>query len=308
MKKIAFVCSWAPLEAINNVYKLYTPNNSGKWNNLQLSLIKDADVIIILDETDGKTMKYIKKHISNKLIILIQREEEIIRKISQKMIDGLNITHIISRENLFQCTTYSQFIGLSYDNLINLQYPNKTKMISCIVSKKNISDEHKKRVEFITNLSKRFPDMIDIYGSGWTKDDLGNNYKGELGGYHKLDNNEETTKKEGLVDYKYTIAIENSVEKNCFTEKFTDAISCWTIPVYHGCNEISSFFPLQSFIKIDITDHKKSFEIINNVLCGKYEYNDFTIKNISDSRNLILNDYNIFNVINSYVEHNDIKK
>ena len=103
------------------------------------------------------------------------------------------------------------------------------------------------------------------------------------------------TKYEGLQNYKYSICIENCRKENYFTEKFTDAILCWTIPIYYGCSNISNFFPKDSYYEIDITKDNCYEDVINIINKPITEEN---IKSLKIARNLILNKYNIWNIIN----------
>ena len=66
-------------------------------------------------------------------------------------------------------------------------------------------------------MSKKYPDLCDIYGVGWNNE-LGISYKGSLDGYHK-DTKTENTKFKGLIDYKYSLCIENVVERIIFLRK-----------------------------------------------------------------------------------------
>ena len=94
---------------------------------------------------------------------------------------------------------------------------------------------------------------IDIYGEYWEED--GNKIKGTA-----------WNKKIGLLDYRFSLAIENSVGKNYYTEKFWDCILTQTVPVYYGCPNIAEFIPAGSFIQLpDISDPDKCIEHINEV-------------------------------------------
>ena len=89
------------------------------------------------------------------------------------------------------------------------------------------------------------PDLCDIYGAGWTNE-LGKSYK-ESEKYHNnvISNN---TKYDGLINYKYSLCVENCLALKIIFRKFTDSILCWTIPIYYGCTNISEYFPKHHFI------------------------------------------------------------
>ena len=135
--------------------------------------------------------------------------------------------------------------------------------------------------------------MCDIYGKGW-KNELGISYKGELGAYHNQTIVNNKTKYDALIDYKYTICIENCSKKNYFTEKITDAFLCWTIPIYFGCPNISDYFPIDSFYIINPNDNNCLENIINII---NKPITDKQLNALEESRNLVLNKYNIWNTI-----------
>ena len=88
--------------------------------------------------------------------------------------------------NFFHCWSSIKAIQKSYDELMAYSvYPVKNRICSSIISKNNNSSGlYKKRIQFIKTLSQqtRFIDKIDLYGYNWTKIELGNMYKGILGG------------------------------------------------------------------------------------------------------------------------------
>lgn len=194
--------------------------------------------------------------------------------------------------NFIHVVTNPEFINKNYDFLNNLTYKNKPKCFSAIISNKNNGLGYKLRRSTLISLSIKYPYVCDIYGAGWNNE-LGISYKGELGYYHNKNKNV-VTKFEGLINYKYSLCIENCSIKNYFTEKITDAILCWTIPIYYGCTNIQDYFPIHSYYWIDITKPNCIDEII------KIVNKPITTKNIEAltiARDLILNKYNIWSSI-----------
>jgi thermostable 8-oxoguanine DNA glycosylase len=68
---------------------------------------------------------------------------------------------------------------------------------------------------------------------------------------------------EGLRDYKFSIAIENGVHDNYFTEKILDCFLTGVIPIYRGCKNISEFFNTKGFLIFNTEE--ELLEIINNL-------------------------------------------
>ena len=87
---------------------------------------------------------------------------------------------------------------------------------------------YKKRIGLLNKILASDLD-IDIYGRRLKIDDQ--RFKGPL-----------DYKFMGILPYEYSIAIENSEEKNYITEKFVDCVLCNTIPIYHGAPNITEVY------------------------------------------------------------------
>jgi len=148
-----------------------------------------------------------------------------------------------------------------------LTVPAKEKKMSCIASKLQQFKGHRLRLDFINTLKKEIP-AIDFFGKG-------SNYIPD--------------KMDGLLPYRYSIAIENTAAPYYFTEKITDCFLAYTVPVYYGCKNIGKFFPERSFIQIDIEEPAKAIEKIRQVM----EYDDWQerIPALQEARELALNKY-----------------
>jgi hypothetical protein len=96
-------------------------------------------------------------------------------------------------------------------------------------------------------------------------------------------------KLDGLLPYRYSIAIENASLPFYFTEKINDCFLAWTVPIYFGCVNIEKFFPEKSFIWIDIRDPKSAIKKIRDVLDG----DDWQSrqKALHEARQLVLHKY-----------------
>lgn len=290
MIKIIFFCDWGTSSIdLLSKYKLFTKNNKGMWKNIiGTTNIDDADYIIFIE---GIPKNFYFPLLKNKKIICLPREPH-----KSKNWEKLKLEHGYTYDTIFHVVTNPQFIDKTYDLLLNLQHGKSNNKLSAIISNKNKLKGHKLRKKFIVQLAKSYPSLCDIYGKGWGNE-LGISYKGELGNYHHIDKRK-TTKYDGLINYRYSLCLENSVKKNYFTEKFTDAILCWTIPIYWGCPNISEYFPKHSYHSIDIKDPKcidNVVEIINTPVTQE------NIDALHTSRDLILNKYNIWNVIHELI-------
>jgi hypothetical protein len=68
---------------------------------------------------------------------------------------------------------------------------------------------------------------------------------------------------------KFSIIVENSVEKNYFSEKLIDCLSTKTIPIYNGCPNIEDYFDQTSFLIFNSLD--ELVQIIENLKEDHYE-------------------------------------
>jgi hypothetical protein len=151
--------------------------------------------------------------------------------------------------------------------LSTLRVPGKEKMMSCIASKLQQFEGHRLRFNFINALKKEVPE-IDFFGKG-------SNYIPD--------------KMDGLLPYRYSIAIENTAAPYYFTEKITDCFLAYTVPVYYGCKNIGRFFPEKSIIQVDIEEPAKAIEKIRQVM----ENDDWRerVTALQEARELVLNKY-----------------
>ena len=119
----------------------------------------------------------------------------------------------------------------------------KTKGISMIYSDKQYLTGHKLRHEVARSIQG-----IDLFGRGTPRPLL--------------------YKEDALVDYRYSIVIENAKTENYFTEKLVDALIVGTVPIYWGCPNVEVFFNTKGIIVVN------SLEEIQEVV-GSLTENDY---------------------------------
>lgn len=133
---------------------------------------------------------------------------------------------------------------------------------------------------------------IDFYGRRWELDDP--RYKGAP--YNKS---------EAIVDYEYSIAIENSSYDNYITEKFFDLTVCNTVPIYYGAPNIADVYPKQSFIEIDFSGPiEQTVEQITDI----YHNDNYQerLPHVLQAKELYYTKYNIFNFLQKMIEDGKI--
>lgn len=171
-----------------------------------------------------------------------------------------------------------QDYSYNLDDLINLE-ANKEKKISFITSSRRFLPGHRQRLKFLKAMQKRYDSEIDIYGSGisYVKD-----------------------KADAILPYKFTICIENSMEPHYWSEKISDAILGYSIPVYWGCPNIEDYFPSCPYIGIDIKNLKNAYSTIEDILLRGDELYKEKLPDLIDARNKLLYEYNIYPSIIKY--------
>ena len=100
----------------------------------------------------------------------------------------------------------------------------KTKVMSVVTSDKVAIKGHRKRLEFVQKLEKRFGDEIDMFITN--KTDLEDKW-------------------DAIAPYKYHVTIENTVCQIFGRKNLRMLISVLSYPVYHGCPNLEDYFPAE---------------------------------------------------------------
>jgi hypothetical protein len=170
----------------------------------------------------------------------------------------------------------------SYDELKKLGPGGKENTLSTVTSYRYQLSGHQKRIDFITYLKKKGL-HIDHYGKG----------------FRFLEN-----KLNGLYNYKYSIAVENSFFEHYWTEKIADCFLSWTMPIYAGCPNIERYFPLEAMILIDLDDFQLSREIIEDAIFNKTWKKNLDA--IATARELVLDQYQFFPFITRLIREYEV--
>lgn len=146
------------------------------------------------------------------------------------------------------------------------------------------TDGHVFRMAFLDNLLDTAPEAFDLYGRG---DFEGPHFCGEI-----------ADKWDGLVDYRYSLAIENYSGPHYFSEKLTDALLAWCMPIYWGCTNLEEYLPADSFVRIDIEADdapERVREVVNSNL------REQNLDAIAEARRRLLEEYQIWPTVEQVV-------
>src|SRR5437667_94736 len=69
-------------------------------------------------------------------------------------------------------------------------------------------------------------------------------------------------KADGILPYRYHVALENSQFPDYWTEKLADAFLGFAHPLYWGCPNLERYFPAQSFTALNIHDPAQAIAAI----------------------------------------------
>ncbi len=144
-------------------------------------------------------------------------------------------------------------LGMRYDDLV-VQPIEKSLQLSCVASSQTQYPGQHLRIEFLKYIEKSGA-AIDLFGY----DNLHGfvNYRGALPSFDK---------REGILPYRYTVAIENSSEINYFTEKLVDAILGECLCFYWGCPNLEEYVDPAAFIRLPLDDFELSLQIIESAM------------------------------------------
>jgi hypothetical protein len=180
----------------------------------------------------------------------------------------------------------------SYDN-INTSIFNKTKNISSVVSDLGLNQDnhpdgclYTERCKLISTLIDKIP-FVDFYGWGQNNTNL----KGLI-----------QQKKDGIVDYKFSICLENTNEKNYVSEKFYDCILTNTIPIYFGCTNIKEIWPENGYFIInDITNTNEVISLLNHINNNSELLYNSMLPELLKMKKRYFSEFNLLKKINEFV-------
>jgi len=271
--RVYFHNYFLPSKELTELFSKQTPGSSGVWKNLvAVDNINQADYEVAQDKTDGK-------YNASKLIFFGREPKHIFyHDIPQA---AYNFHHEKGNSHMPQTWWVSQ----TYDELVANTSTDKQHLLSIIDSGKSGVIGHTRRVEAIDKLHSS---DIDLHIYGKTKRYTGQKYLGEL---------PPRDKSNGLLNYRFNLAIENGQTDLYFSEKFCDPILCNTFPIYVGCKQIDKFFPEGSYFTIDL--NKDVVAQVKDIISIPVEELNYSA--LFEAKDLILNKYNIWDTIHRVI-------
>jgi hypothetical protein len=113
---------------------------------------------------------------------------------------------------------------------------------------------------------------IHVYGTFWGKNDK--NVFGEAWNKHIA-----------LNDYKFSISMENTQQKNYISEKFWDVVITDGVPIYLGCTNIEDYVQSDCFINLNGLSEDETLDKINDIIINEKLYYDLYKEKILNLKN-----------------------
>lgn len=234
--------------------------------DFDITLIQDGDIIRYINGdikiNRGKVVADIHEapHLlqQNQVYLAVKENPEKFDRILTYDTDLLKLPNAVFRNGGYEVVLNKNVHSHEYPKLQDdslQQIYDKTKLISFITSNKTITEGHRFRIECYNRLMNQ-PNSVDIFGKG-IRDIIG--------------------KIEGLKDYKFSIAIENGIHDNYFTEKILDCFLTGTIPIYRGPKNIGDFFDINGIITFETVD--ELINIVNTLTDNEYQNRIKSIEN-----------------------------
>jgi hypothetical protein len=260
-------------ESLFNWLKKYAKHSDQKfvyWDEFAFTVdfLPECDAILVFNNPSQKIKTNC--YLENVVAFMMEPGD---RQENPWMFKGLDqyklvFSPIVQSSNTVQSNGFLGWHVLQdWQTLSALSIPQKTKEISCIASVLRHFHGHRKRFDFINDLQNEMPN-VDLFGKGRTFI---------------------ADKMDGLLPYKYSIAIENTSAPYYFTEKITDCFLAYTVPFYYGCKNILDFFPEKSIVFIDIEKPDLAIKKIRDIV----ENDDWTLRidALKEARQLVLDKY-----------------
>lgn len=249
-----------------------TPGGAGRWDDIEFTLdpVETCDYVIVLNCVKAPvTVHCPPQHVW----ALMQEPPVWLKKIihkGQKAFHRIYTTHpgLSSPRYVHTHPALPWFVNRTYDQLKACPPPEKSRDLSWITSNLRYLPGHRRRMEFLTDIQKSI--KFDLYGRGFCFVE---------------------DKWDALGPYRYSLAIENYSGPDYWTEKLSDCLLAWSMPIYYGCTNIEKYLPPECMVRIDI-ERPDVIDQIRQIISS-----DLWLKRrdaIAEARRLILDMHQLF--------------
>ncbi len=155
----------------------------------------------------------------------------------------------------------------------------KVEALSVVCSSKTFTRQQHQRLAFLQALKSGLGERVIHFGRGFR---------------------EISDKADAIIPFKYHIVLENNTIPHFWTEKLADAYLGFAMPLFSGCDNVAEYFPQDSFVRLDLSDIPAAVRRVSEVL--EQDPYDAALPAILEARRRVLEDYNLYSVLDSLAE------
>jgi hypothetical protein len=249
-----------------------TPGRKGLWGGIQFTLdpIQRCDYAVVLNRVPEDTT--VECPPENVWAIMQEPPNEHFKPVHRGAVSYKRVytsdVDLRGRRYVHSHPALPWHVNRDYDYLTNCSVPTKQRSLSWITSNIAVFEGHRARLRFLESIRGQVP--FDLFGRGFA---------------------EIQDKWDGLAPYHYSLVVENFENAYYWSEKIADCFLAWTMPIYHGCSDISRYFPAEGLVRIDIEDPVTVDRIRDVVSSDSWCRN---LDAIAHARELVLDRYQLF--------------
>lgn len=263
-----------------------TPGGDGVWDGIRFTVdpVEECDYLVVLNnrmKTDlrvrcpeGNVWALMQEpYVRGFTDWMVERHRPFSRVLTSHAPDN-------SRKYVVSHPAVPWHVNRSFDQLSAMEVPEKALPLSWVVGSAMDLPGHFQRLDFLRILRQERDIPADLFGRA----------------VRPIDD-----KWDGLAPYRFSLAVENTVCPDYWTEKVADCFLSWTIPLYHGCPNFSGYFPPDSFIPIDIRNPREALAVIRGIVSsGRGEW-ERRMPALREARRRLLHEHQFFPHVASMV-------
>lgn len=296
--KVKLSCNWAtPKDLCNQWNKMSKGNYT--WDTIQATWEEDYDYLVIIN--------YSPEHINvcpqKTILFEMNPDTEKFWKDNKISTDRFMkvFAHSTDHNNVEWTLkyTYSELAKTQF-NLMKKGCPTGTS-VSIVLPYEYREPGHIKKIDFAKYFTKYLKEVegekktvsLDVFGCGnW--------------GLESKRNMTDTDTDDALINYRYTIAVENKFRKNLFTEKLINGILSETLVFYHGCYNIREFIDPRAYVYLEFSNLRKDSETIISAITSDL-YTE-RLPYILEAKKKILNELQFFPRLEKFLQSQNNNK
>ncbi len=157
--------------------------------------------------------------------------------------------------------------------------PEKPYELSCVVSRKATTEEHRWRLRLVEELAKRLGSRLHLFGRGIK---------------------EIADKRSAIDPYRMHLVLENNRLPHFWTEKVADAWLGRALPLYCGSPDLDRYFPEDSFVRLPFGDLGRAADVVERAV--QEEAWRMRADAVERARRILLERQTVFDVISRVVD------